>query len=110
MCSRDTEWLIVTNGDNEYAPSLFNHLDAAADDVDLVAFDYYSRYQRSTGPPCYRFSAEPGGPACKRNLLKWCHTDLGANVFSYPRFVGEDRRFGAFKEAYVVSSSYTCRS
>ncbi len=101
VCSADTEWLIVTNGDNEYASTLYAELEATPDDVDLLAFDYYSRYQRSTGPPCYRFSPGTMAPKCKRNLLKWCHTDLGANVFSYPRFMREDRRFGQFKNEYV---------
>jgi hypothetical protein len=26
--------------------------------------------------------------------LKWCQTDLGANVFNWPRLVAENRRFG----------------
>eukprot|EP00884_Botryococcus_braunii_P001944 jgi/Botrbrau1/11750/Bobra.0195s0075.1 len=65
-----------------------------AGDVDLVAFDYYSRYQRSTGPPCLRFASAADLPRCKDNKLKWCQTDLGANVFNWPRLVAENRRFG----------------
>ena len=63
--------------------------------VDLVAFDFYSRFQRPTAPSCERFAAAPGLPACKRNRLRWCHTDLGANVINYRRFIEENRRFGA---------------
>ena len=40
--------------------------------VDLVAVDFYSRYQRPTAPSCKRFAAVPGGPACKTNRLRWC--------------------------------------
>lgn len=68
-------------------------LDNAAGE-DLLAFDFYSRFQRPTAPSCERFAASPGAPACKRNRLRWCHTDLGANVINYQRFVKENRRFG----------------
>jgi hypothetical protein len=44
----DTQWVLVTNGDNEYASSFFEKV-AAVNDTDLVAVDYYSRYQRVTG-------------------------------------------------------------
>lgn len=27
--------------------------------------------------------------------MRWCHTDLGANVFRWPRLVKEDRRLGS---------------
>ena len=27
--------------------------------------------------------------------MQWCHTDLGANVYSWQRLMSEDRRFGA---------------
>jgi hypothetical protein len=40
--------VIVTNGDNEYASTLFSRLEQARD-ADIVAFDFYSRYQRVTG-------------------------------------------------------------
>ena len=66
----------------------------AGTDADLVAVDFYSRYQRPTAPSCERFAAAPGAPACKTNRLRWCHTDLGANVVSYQRFLAEGRRFG----------------
>ncbi len=63
-------------------------------DADLVAVDFYSRYQRPTAPSCERFAATPGAPACKTNRLRWCHTDLGANAIGYQRFQKEGRRFG----------------
>ena len=66
----------------------------AGKDADLVAVDFYSRYQRPTAPSCERFAAAPGAPACKTNRLRWCHTDLGANVVNYQRFLAEGRRFG----------------
>lgn len=66
-CPSSTEWVVVTNGDNEYADSLFKTLLETAKDEDLVAVDFYSRYQRPTAPPCTRFSAEEGYPPCKPN-------------------------------------------
>ena len=59
-------WVIVTNGDNEYSSSTFQEL-AQAGNMDIVAFDYYSRYQRPTAPPCERFAQAQGLPACKVN-------------------------------------------
>ena len=47
------------------------------------------------GRPCERISAERGAPDCKVNKLSWCHTDLGANAFRWPRIVAENRRFGS---------------
>lgn len=64
---------------------------------DLVAVDFYSRFQRPTAPSCDRFAAAPGAPACKPNRLRWCHTDLGANIIAYPRFLREGRRFGGLE-------------
>lgn len=102
VCPPDTDWLVVTNGDNEYGAGFFQ---AVADmgrpghTADIVAFDFYSRFQRITAPACARFYAWEGSPACKRNRLRWCHTDLGANVMNYQRFVTERRRFGGLQEA-----------
>lgn len=79
-------------------------LDNAAG-VDLLAFDFYSRFQRPTAPSCERFAAAPGAPACKRNRLRWCHTDLGANVINYQRFVQENRRFGTLGVSLQQGSS-----
>ena len=42
-----------------------------AGDTDIVAFDFYSRFQRPTAPACERFAAWPNRPNCKRNRLKW---------------------------------------
>ena len=66
-CPRTTRWVVITNGDNEYSSDLFTELEGHAD-ADLVALDYYSRYQRPTARPCERFAAEPDKPACKQNL------------------------------------------
>ncbi|KDD76615.1 hypothetical protein H632_c160p2 [Helicosporidium sp. ATCC 50920] len=104
MCDRRTEWLLVTNGDNEYADSFFATAASQGADADIVAFDFYSRFQRITAPSCERFAAaaapplagpRPGpGGLCKANRLRWCHTDLGANVLRRSRFYDEGRSFG----------------
>ena len=49
---------------------------------------------RCTGIPCDRFAAGPGLPPCKENELRWCCTDLAANVYSWPRLMSEELRFG----------------
>lgn len=43
-----------------------------AGDTDVVAFDFYSRFQRPTAPPCERFAWWAERPNCKTNRLKWC--------------------------------------
>jgi hypothetical protein len=50
----------VTNGDNQYADSFLQSV-LEAGDVDLVAFDFYSRFTRPTAPSCDRFSAFAAG-------------------------------------------------
>ena len=42
-----------------------------AGDTDIVAFDFYSRFQRPTAPACDRFAAWQDKPTCKRNRLRW---------------------------------------
>lgn len=64
-CPPSSEWVVVTNGDNEYADTLFATLLATPPDDDIVALNFYSRYQRPTAAPCERFL--PGGPVCKVN-------------------------------------------
>ncbi|KFM26160.1 hypothetical protein F751_4653 [Auxenochlorella protothecoides] len=104
-CPEDTTWLLVTNGDNEYADSFLARAaaEAARGSADVVAFDFYSRYQRPTAPQCDRLATLPApAPACKRNRLAWCHTDLGAYVLRYARFLRERRGFGAGARAVAA--------
>ncbi len=41
--------MVVTNGDNTYDPAFLEEVLAAPPDSDVVAVDFYSRYQRPTG-------------------------------------------------------------
>lgn len=66
-CPRNTEWVVMTNGDNEYSSTFFDELGKHTA-ADLIAMDYYSRYQRPTALPCERFAAEQNKPFCKQNL------------------------------------------
>jgi hypothetical protein len=52
-CAPDTDWVVVTNGDNVYHTAAFQAL--VDQQADAVAWDFYSRYQRPTGVPCARF-------------------------------------------------------
>ena len=47
-CPANTEWVIVTNGDNDYASTFLSRIEGVQD-ADLIAFDFYSRYHRATG-------------------------------------------------------------
>lgn len=55
-CAPDTDWVVVTNGDNTYHSETFASLGDKTS-ADAVAWDFYSRYQRPTGAPCERFQA-----------------------------------------------------
>lgn len=65
--------------------------------VDIVAFDYYSKYQRLTGDPCERLSLplplKKGASRCTQNSLSPCSINLGATAFRHRRLVDEGRRF-----------------
>jgi hypothetical protein len=49
-CPRDTQWLVVTNGDNDYDPSFLSVL-VQQQGAEVVAFDFYSRFHRPSGTP-----------------------------------------------------------
>ena len=107
VCPPNTTWLVVTNGDNEYADSFMARVieessnktngdkDVGSAPPDIVAFDFYSRFQRITMPACERFAARPPpAPLCKSNSLQWCKFDLGAAALNWQRFKSEKRSFG----------------
>lgn len=95
LCSPETEWLIVTNGDNIYGKSFLRTVfDKDKEGIDLIAFDFYSRFNRPSMPACERHTpALNPESSCKTNLLKWCQTDLGSVAMRYYRFMEEGRSF-----------------
>ena len=99
QCTPDSDWLLVTNGDNWYDPRFFDHLDL---EYDAIAYDFYSRYvhildSEVSGSGCSKYFGAAGA-SCKRNLLKHWHTDLGANVLNYKRWRIEQRSFTPLNE------------
>lgn len=118
QCSADAQWLLVTNGDNTYHETFFNHLDSS---VDILAYDFYSRWYGSAAsggprrPPCDRLMAQDHLPAeaaynptlpyrqqtelsrnalsCKVNKLARNQTDLGANVINLKKWWNEGHRY-----------------
>ncbi|KAG2435072.1 hypothetical protein HXX76_007159 [Chlamydomonas incerta] len=93
-CPENTRWVVITNGDNLYDPRFVETIYSAPPDVDAVAVDFYSRYQRPTAEPCERFEEGEGVPPCKENGMRFCQTDLAANAYKLQRLLVEDRRFG----------------
>jgi hypothetical protein len=88
-CAGTTHWVVVTNGDNSFDTAFIPTLISVPETVDLVAFDWYSRYMRPTAAPCERFAAGPGLPPCKENDVRFCNTDITANAFRYHRLTSE---------------------
>lgn len=82
----------INNGDSDGSATHMSR--SILSSPDIIAFDFYSRYMRSTFPACDRFSHHHIGPFCKRNKLQWCQSDLGAAALDYQRFLHENRRFG----------------
>ena len=80
-CPRASEWVVVTNGDNAYAPAFMAALVDAGGPPGpgapgAVAFDYYSRFQRPTGARARAWGAHgcaracAGGPAAARGCRR----------------------------------------
>ncbi len=61
-CSSNTTWFTVTNGDNIYDPAFWKEVEAGPRSANVVAFDFYSRYQRYTGEKLSAFTSQR--PAC----------------------------------------------
>lgn len=108
LCSPSTPWVVVTNGDNLYGRSFISTILATADeDTDLVSFDFYSRFNRPTMPPCDRFTPEYNhGHNCKRNNMVWCQVDLGSVAINRTRLMTEHRYFGELTHDYGVDESH----
>lgn len=152
-CPQSSKLVVVTNGDNAYAPRFVERAleearggrGSGGDDdgreeerrrplppfpADLVLFDYATRYANPAGEPCERFgarvleaeesgkkdnSSRSGGrgvssssfrlPYCKRNLGRWCHTDLGAVAFRLSRLRGFGSEASPAAAAAAASSS-----
>lgn len=47
---------------------------------------------------------ERGAPNCKRNRMRWCHTDLGAVAYRLKKMVAEDLRFAPLEAPHRFTS------
>jgi hypothetical protein len=104
QCSSTASWLVVTNSDNVYEPAFTSRLVAKEHaKADVVAFDFYSRSahvldSKLLGGGCKRFFSHAHA-ACKPNLLRLWHTDLGSNAMNLHRWRCEA---GAFTPSMAV--------
>ena len=118
-CPDNFQWLLVTNGDNTYMPTFFDHLDNR---YDIVAFDFYTRhYYYNSGFPidmknvdesCRRLLGNSYlESSCLSNNLSFAHTDLGANVLNLKKYRKEHKMYGNIieddrgvsKDGYMIS-------
>ncbi|EFJ52303.1 hypothetical protein VOLCADRAFT_102964 [Volvox carteri f. nagariensis] len=93
-CPAKSYWVVATNGDNSYDSKFVETVFAAPRGVDVVAVNFYSRYQRPTALPCERFEEGEGVPHCKENEMRFCQTDLAASAYRLERLLAENRLFG----------------
>jgi len=105
-CPPETEWLLVTNGDNEYSPKILSYLDGK---MDGCAFDFFTRYRWQSqvryhqskrkdlkifpeiAHDCYLKRV-----ACADNGLLVVSTDLGSTIWKYSRWKEENVSYSKF--------------
>jgi len=102
-CPSTSRWLLVTQGDNEYAPTLFSHLDPS---YDAIGFDWFSRwtshisvitYKPEVKKPCDEIIPQ----TCMGNKWLLDRTDLGTVVWNYNRFILEERKYSRYNPTAV---------
>ena len=84
------DWLLITNGDNVYEPQFLNFLPSPSE-YDGMMTDYWSRWDNNALK-----QVDFTENNCLEALLFKGHADLGAMVFSLPRFLRENHRFMSF--------------
>ena len=57
-CPDNSRWVVITNGDYLYDSRFVETIYSAPPDMDAVAVDFYSRYQRPTGAGTTEESAQ----------------------------------------------------
>eukprot|EP01124_Arcella_intermedia_P001431 TRINITY_DN10782_c0_g1_i1.p2 TRINITY_DN10782_c0_g1~~TRINITY_DN10782_c0_g1_i1.p2 ORF type:complete len:269 (+),score=46.50 TRINITY_DN10782_c0_g1_i1:186-992(+) len=101
-CPRSSHWLHVTNGDNEYHPKFFNFLTPAAD---LIGFDFFLRTKvfninnKVLHPDLREDCLEEYRRQCLETTMRVNGVDLASVVYSFGRFMGEERNFSGFGKA-----------
>jgi len=96
-CPKDSRWLLVTNGDNEYSPDFFTHLDTQ---YDAIGFNWFTREKGGkiftqpniTQPLC----DEEWRSCCMRNEWTQQKHDLGSVIWNYQRFMKELKSYAKF--------------
>jgi hypothetical protein len=90
-CPESTDWILLTNGDNLYHSQFLDDMDS---EYDIIAHDFYSRYNNILNPDIYgKGCARFGKGSCKTNLVQLFHTDLGANLLNFKKFVCQNISF-----------------
>ena len=91
-CSSETEWLLVTNGDNGYGSRVLDEVPELPQDVDIFLMNFVTRYfrwnhysNRGISPDCSydeMAGAEPD--------LRLGHMDLGGLLLRWSRVLDEE--------------------
>jgi hypothetical protein len=81
---------VSTNGDNLYLPQFLDNVDKAAATSDVVAVDFFSRWD----PAALSGSLEQH--RCYRNLMSVGRTDVGSNIWNLQRWLKEGVQFTQF--------------
>jgi len=111
-CPDTAEWLLVTNGDNEYGPKTFSYLQGEADGC---AFDFFTRHILPKSAYHKQFPAAKEdlfpnnedhcastAKHCMRNQLQEAQTDLGATIWNLKRW----REIGITYSKYTPAVSH----
>jgi hypothetical protein len=102
QCPNDTEWLIVTNGDNQYEPNSLNWVSAVLRNnvnADIIRMPFYSRYIHGDAAAQDRDADRPSDWICKESLSSSGSSsliDVSAIALRYRKVLLHDVYFSQF--------------
>jgi len=112
-CPKESRWLVVTNGDNEYHPYFLSYLDL---EYDIIGFDWFTRhsfelqtireewYTKYHINREYKYERLEFRSHCEHLEMEECavnryfmnHNDLGIQIWNYERFMRENKTYSKF--------------
>jgi len=119
-CPRESKWLLVTNGDNEYSPNTFSYLEGV---IDAIGFNFFSRFYTNDGYvhpvsfPNVMHNIIPNSEdncrkkinSCMYNRLQTGLHDLGSVIWNLTRWREEGVKYSKYTpscchDGYLVES------
>uniref|UniRef100_A0A6B2L9F8 Glycosyltransferase 2-like domain-containing protein n=1 Tax=Arcella intermedia TaxID=1963864 RepID=A0A6B2L9F8_9EUKA len=99
ICPKETRWLLLTNGDNDYTPDFLSFLDT---DYDAIGFNWYTRetnignYVPQPDNINQTYCDREWKMGCMKNRWRPRGYDMGTAIWNYPRFIKELKSYSKF--------------